>query len=172
MSFRSPRTLIFIALIALTTVVPRFAEFYTDWLWFKEVGFEQVFLRSLTASTTVAAATGLVVFAILWANLAVVFRSLRPRHFTIVTTAGPQVISIDPRRYRPLVVLVAGIAALLVGAVRRLAMGDVAVLPLWHALRQDRSDPGPRHRLLRLHAPAARDGQRDAAWARSSLRPR
>ena len=114
MSLRSPRTLIFVALIALTTVVPRSAEFYTDWLWFKEVGFEQVFLRSLTASTTVTAATGLVVFAILWANLAVVFRSLRPRHFTIVTTAGPQVISMDPRRYRPLVVLVAGIAALLI----------------------------------------------------------
>ncbi len=114
MSLRSPRTLIFVALIALTTVVPKSAEFYTDWLWFKEVGFEQVFLRSLTASTTVTAATGLVVFAILWANFAVVFRSLRPRHFTIVTTAGPQVISMDPRRYRPLIVLVAGIAALLI----------------------------------------------------------
>jgi uncharacterized membrane protein (UPF0182 family) len=112
---RLSRTLILLTLLAVTTVVPGFVEFYTDWLWFKEVGFEQVFLRSLTARTTVTAATGLVIFAILRVNLAVVFRSLRPRHFTIATTAGPQVIRMDPGRYKPHVMLAAGIAALFMG---------------------------------------------------------
>jgi uncharacterized membrane protein (UPF0182 family) len=112
---RLSRTLILLTLLAVTTAVPGCVEFYTDWLWFKEVGFEQVFLRSLTARTTVTAATGLVIFAILRVNLAVVFRSLRPRHFTIATTAGPQVIRMDPGRYRPHVMLAAGIAALFMG---------------------------------------------------------
>ena len=115
MSIRVSRTFIFVALIAVTTVVPWLAEFYTDWLWFKEVGFEQVFLRSLTARSTVTAVTWFVVFLVLWANLIVVFRSLRPRHFTIATAAGPQVISMDPGRYRPLVMLAAAAAALAVG---------------------------------------------------------
>ena len=115
MSIRVSRTFIFVALIAVTTVVPGLAEFYTDWLWFKEVGFEQVFLRSLTARSTVTAVTWFVVFLVLWANLIVVFRSLRPRHFTISTAAGPQVISMDPGRYRPLVMLAAAAAALAVG---------------------------------------------------------
>ena len=115
MSVRVSRTFIFLALIAVTTVIPGFAEFYTDWLWFKEVGFEQVFLRSLTARSTVTAVTGFVVFTMLWANLIVVFRSLRPRHFTIATAAGPQVISMDPGRYRPLIMLAAAAGALLMG---------------------------------------------------------
>jgi len=114
-SIRVSRTFIFVALIAVTTVVPGLAEFYTDWLWFNEVGFEQVFLRSLTARSTVTAVTWFVVFLVLWANLTVVFRTLRPRHFTIATAAGPQVISMDPGRYRPLVMLAAAAAALAVG---------------------------------------------------------
>jgi uncharacterized protein len=109
------KPLILLALLALTTVVPAVAEFYTDWLWFKEVGFEQVFVRSLTARSTVTAATGFVVFFVLWANLVVVFRSMRPRHFTIATAAGPQMIFMDPQRYRPQVMLAAAIPALLMG---------------------------------------------------------
>jgi uncharacterized protein len=115
LSLRLSRTFILLTLLAVTTILPESVDFYTDWLWFKEVGFEQVFFRSLTARTTVTAATGLVVFAILWTNLTVVFRSMRPRHFTIVTAAGPQVIAVDPDRYRRPVMLAAGAAALLMG---------------------------------------------------------
>ena len=50
MRFRAP--LIF-GLILLATGIPAIAEFYTDWLWFQEVGYEQVFLRSLTARSIV-----------------------------------------------------------------------------------------------------------------------
>ena len=115
MSVRFSRTVILLILLAVTTIVPGCVEFYTDWLWFKEVGFEQVFLRSLTARATVTAATALVVGAILWANLVVVFRSLRPRQFTIATATGSQLIFMDPRRYRPHVMLAAIVLALLMG---------------------------------------------------------
>ena len=115
MSVRLSRTLLLLTLLALTTIVPACAEFYTDWLWFNEVGFEQVFLRSLTARSMVTAVTWLVVFVILWANLVVVLRSVRPRYFTIATAAGPQTISMDPGRYRTGVMLAAAVVALLMG---------------------------------------------------------
>ena len=56
-------------LVLLITGVPAVATFYTDWLWFKELGYEPVFLRSLSAQTLVAVAAGLVVFALLAGNL-------------------------------------------------------------------------------------------------------
>jgi len=115
LSVRLSRTLLLLTLLALTTIVPACAEFYTDWLWFNEVGFEQVFLRSLAARSMVTAVTWLVVFVILWANLVVVLRSVRPRYFTIATAAGPQTISMDPGRYRTGVMLAAAVVALLMG---------------------------------------------------------
>ena len=95
--------------------LPAIAEFYTDWLWFRELGYEQVFIRSLTARSTVSVLTGLAVFAVLAGNLAVAFRALRPWQFTVVTTEGPRPITMDPTRFRPLVMIAAGLLALFVG---------------------------------------------------------
>ena len=100
---------------ALLIGVPKIAEFYTDWLWFREVGYEQVLLRSLTAQGLAAAGTGLLVLGILWLNLRVALASLRPREFMIATAQGPQVISLDPRRVRPLVLVGALLVSLLFG---------------------------------------------------------
>ena len=43
-------------ILLLGTAIPALAEFYTDWLWYREVGYEQVFLRSLTARSLVSTA--------------------------------------------------------------------------------------------------------------------
>ena len=37
-------------LVALLLVVPSAAGYYTDWLWYRELGYEHVFLRSLNAA--------------------------------------------------------------------------------------------------------------------------
>ena len=95
--------------------LPAFAEFYTEWLWFREVGYEQVFIRSLTARSTITIAAGLFVFAILAGNLALALRALRPWQFTVVTTEGPRPITMDPTRFRPLVMAVAALLALFLG---------------------------------------------------------
>jgi uncharacterized membrane protein (UPF0182 family) len=104
-------------LLALLVVLglPAIAEFYTDWLWFQEVGYEQVFLRSLTARSIITVVVGLVVFAFLAGNLALAFRSLRPWQFTVVTPEGPRPLTMDPTRFRPLVMLAAGVLGLLIG---------------------------------------------------------
>src|SRR4029453_8934376 len=106
--------LVFLALLVLLGL-PAVAEFYTDWLWFKEVGYEQVFIRSLTARSTITVVVGAIAFALLAGNLAIAFRSLRPWQFTVVTPEGPRPLTMDPTRFRPLVMLAAGLLGLLIG---------------------------------------------------------
>src|SRR5688572_21052015 len=94
------RLALFLLLILLTTAVPALAELYTDWLWYQELGFEQVFVKSLSAGSLVTAASGLVVFVLIAGNALLALRGLRPRPFMIATPQGPQAISIDPRTLR------------------------------------------------------------------------
>src|SRR5829696_4312948 len=58
---RLRRIPVLLALVFLATTIPAFAEFYTDWLWFNEVGYQRVYLRSLTAHGTVTAVVAAVV---------------------------------------------------------------------------------------------------------------
>ena len=137
MSLRRLPVLLF--LILVLTAIPGFAEFYTDWLWFRETGFEQVFLRSLTARTLVTLAAGVLVFAILGGNLFAALRLLRPRHFTIATTAGPQSVQVNPSSIRPLALLAAALVAVLMA----LYAGGRWVLFLYylHATPFGKTDP-------------------------------
>ena len=112
MRSRAP-LLIFLAL--LIAGIPATAEFYTDWLWFTEVGYEQVFLRSLTVQALVAVGIGVVSFALLGGSLVLALRALRPRPFMVATPQGPQTITIDPSTLRPLVLLAAAVVSLMIG---------------------------------------------------------
>src|SRR5688572_15802151 len=104
-----------LVVVALAMAIPSFAEFYTDWLWFTEVGFEQVFLRSLSAQATVGTLTGLAAFVLFFVNLRVALHAMRPREIMIATAQGPQVIAINPRRLKPLVGLAAVVGGVLFG---------------------------------------------------------
>jgi uncharacterized membrane protein (UPF0182 family) len=63
--------------IVLLFAVPSSAVFYTDWLWFREVGYASVFLRTFSAESWVFAATFAAVFAVLYANLRFARSSIR-----------------------------------------------------------------------------------------------
>ena len=68
LSFRS---IIALALIGLVVfVAPWLVTVYTDWLWFREVGYEQVFVRTLTARAMLGGVVFLVAFAVLYAERA------------------------------------------------------------------------------------------------------
>ena len=58
MALRFPRLLLIVAALVIFTGIPSFAEFYTDWLWYQELGYEQVFLKSLSAQATTGMAVG------------------------------------------------------------------------------------------------------------------
>jgi len=102
-------------LILAVMALPAGAVFYTDWLWFQELGYEAVFIRSLTARTIVTLVTAAVVFAILAVNLLIAFRRLRSREFVIATAVGPQTVLVDPAAVRPMVIIGAAVVALLIG---------------------------------------------------------
>jgi uncharacterized membrane protein (UPF0182 family) len=110
----SGMSLLFVVLL-LGTAIPALSDFYTDWLWYREVGFEQIFLRSLSARAVTAVVTGAVVFGILWINLRLALRTLRSREFTIATPEGPRVISVDTTRIRSLFFAGALILSVVIG---------------------------------------------------------
>jgi len=112
MRLRAP---ILVFLVLLVTGIPAAAEFYTDWLWFQEVGYEQVFVRSLTVRAIVTAGAGLVALALLGGSVMLVMRTLRPRPFMVATPQGPQTITVDPASIRPLVLLAAAGLSLMLG---------------------------------------------------------
>src|SRR5215212_2317367 len=56
---------VFVAMI----VVPWLASFFTDWLWFHEIGFESVFVRSLVWKLVLFFAGGLFAFAWFYGNV-------------------------------------------------------------------------------------------------------
>jgi uncharacterized membrane protein (UPF0182 family) len=60
---RIPRGLLLLLAIAIFAGIPSFAEFYTDWLWYREVGYADVFLKSLSARATTGMVVGGLVFA-------------------------------------------------------------------------------------------------------------
>jgi len=112
---RLPKLALFFAAVLLFTGVPSFAEFYTDWLWYQELGYEQIFLKSLSAQATTGLLVGGAVFAILWLNLRVSLRQLRRREFAIATPDGPRIITVDTGRMRSVIYLAALAVAGLLG---------------------------------------------------------
>ena len=102
------------AFLLLFFLLPSVASVYTDWLWFVEVGHEQVFLRTLNTRILLGAATFLMVFGVLFLNIHIAQSGLRPLSFTVYGPQGPRTIAIDMRRLRPLFYLGAGVVAFFV----------------------------------------------------------
>jgi uncharacterized membrane protein (UPF0182 family) len=79
----------------LLFVVPSSVKYYTDWLWFRELGYEGLFLRSLNAELRVFAATFAVVFLALFLNLDLARRTMRGSRITFGAGADGRPIAID-----------------------------------------------------------------------------
>jgi uncharacterized membrane protein (UPF0182 family) len=113
---RFQRRFFFIGTAILAAVlVPTAVTFYTDWLWFVETGYQQVFLGTLKAQSQLGAAAMGLAFVVLFANVLVAIRTLAPRDWVLVTREGPISISLDRRRVQPVATAVAGLVAVLFG---------------------------------------------------------
>lgn len=115
MRLRSLPGLLLLALVVLF-VVPSAVVYYTDWLWFRELGYEQIFLRTLNAQSAVFAATFAIVFSFLYFNLRFARRrtSDRPR-VVLGTSADGRPISVEGRQLASLAMPVSLVVALLAG---------------------------------------------------------
>jgi uncharacterized protein len=92
------RGIIIAALLLIFIVAAGSSRFYTDVLWFQEVGFTSVLLNSLRAQFLLGLIVGIMVAVLLWANLRLVSRA-RPAYRTSPRLEG--VSRIDPLdRYR------------------------------------------------------------------------
>ena len=80
---RTRRIVVGVAALAFLALVgvPWLASFATDWLWFREIHFESVFLTSLVARALLFVGLGAFAFAFLYANL----RWARPRSRDVLT---------------------------------------------------------------------------------------
>ena len=86
--------LIALALIALF-VVPSSVQYYTDWLWFRELGYEGIFLRTLNAQGAVFVGTFAVVFVFLFVNLRIAMGLMTRPRITLGTGADGRPIALD-----------------------------------------------------------------------------
>ena len=89
---------ILLILASLLFVVPSAAGFYTDWLWFRELGYEGIFLRTINAQFAVFAATFAAVFSFLYLNVRLASRPLKRPHIVLGTSIDGSPITFDGRR--------------------------------------------------------------------------
>ncbi len=87
---------LFLAIGALGQAVP----LYTDWLWFKEVGFTQVFTTRLTLNGWLFLGLGGVVFVFLFLNLSVAARTAPARRALGARGSARAARPRDPRTAR------------------------------------------------------------------------
>ena len=101
--------------VVVLFLLPALATVYTDWLWFVQVGYAQVFLRTLSARMILGTVVALLVLAVLAANIGLARKAFGQRSFTVIGPQGPQVIALDMARLRPVFYLGAAAAAGLIG---------------------------------------------------------
>jgi hypothetical protein len=94
--------------------VPSFADFILNWLWFGELGYQQVFLRGLSASSLLGAAVFVVVFIVLYANLLYALSSIDTPYVVLgPITGGVRPPVLQSRQLRGLVVAASVVGGLL-----------------------------------------------------------
>src|SRR5688572_28979833 len=71
------------AVLLLSFLLPSFATVYTDWLWFQEVGHDQVFLRTLNTRIAIGAAVFAMIFGVLFLNIHIAQTGLQQREFIV-----------------------------------------------------------------------------------------
>src|SRR5688572_20922189 len=67
----------------LVILLPAVATRLTDWLWYRDIGFERVFLTKIIAQWTLALMAGIGGFAILYLNARIALRGVATRNLHI-----------------------------------------------------------------------------------------
>src|SRR6185503_940738 len=71
------------ALLVAFVLVPAVATRYTDWLWYRDVGFERVFLTMIAAQWTLGLVAGVLGFVALYVNARIALRGVATRNLHI-----------------------------------------------------------------------------------------
>jgi uncharacterized membrane protein (UPF0182 family) len=90
--------LIMIAVVLVVFLLPAVATRIADWLWYRDIGFERVFLTKIIAQWTLGLAAGLGGFLLLYVNARIALRGVARRNLHIRDAAdwakeGPRELS-------------------------------------------------------------------------------
>ena len=90
----------FIALVVLFVIGPLAARRATDFLWFREIGYERVFVTRIAAQWALGASAAIVAFAILYANARVALRDIAIAAITAIDRLRekPRADALQPMR--------------------------------------------------------------------------
>ncbi len=110
--FRNPRGALILAALTLFFLLPSVAGFYTDWLWFKEVGYEALFSRRLSVQFGIGTSAFLISFIVLWSNITIALGSLTQPYVMFGATAQGQPVLFNRRQVRRVATIIASLAAL------------------------------------------------------------
>src|SRR4051812_41446663 len=112
---RPPPVVILVLVFVLLAIFAQLIPLYTDWLWFDEVGYAQVFLSILSLRGGLFTAMLISVLVFLWANLTFAARTAAPDVvWELEDQLGlPGRVVIEPllRRFLPVVLLLISIVA-------------------------------------------------------------
>jgi len=87
--------------------IPSTTVYYTDWLWFKELGYQGVFLRTLNAQALIFTITFLSAFVFLFLNLRIARKALSRPQFVLGTTDDGRPIVVESQSLANLLLPVA-----------------------------------------------------------------
>ena len=96
---------------ALLLGLPAFASFYLDWLWFGELGYRELFIRSLTASSALGTAVFAMTFVVIYVNLLIALSSIDAPYVVlgpVTDVVRPPVLQSRQLRTLATVVAIAG----------------------------------------------------------------
>ena len=113
-----PTKLIFALLaILLLVTLPSLAEIYTEWLWFGEVGYQSVFIKSLATKGILGLLSFVGTFAVLFASLRLAVRGPN-RPYTVFPGGGDiQPIVLEQRHLSLLAAGISGVVAVFVAGI-------------------------------------------------------
>ncbi len=124
---------------ALFFFLPFTVDFLTDWMWFGEVGYQDVYSTEITARAALAVAVFVASAAWLALNVRVALASISPAPVTFTTREGFSVALPTRDQLRPLVMLVVVVAAFLLASFA--SSQWMTVLTWWHQSPFGKSDP-------------------------------
>jgi uncharacterized membrane protein (UPF0182 family) len=82
-----------VAILLLAVGFPTFVRLATDWYWFQAVGFETVFLKTISTKVVLGFGVGLFAFAFLYVNLRFAQRGLVPK--PVMVSLNPKAPTVD-----------------------------------------------------------------------------
>src|SRR3989344_6165285 len=103
----------------------KISSLITDWWWFSEVQFTQIFLKSLAAKVIIGFCAGFIAAVFLLCNFLIAVRSKVPWMATIPEALVGKPISLNDRMVRKLGITISLVAALLIALIAAASWHDV-----------------------------------------------